>query len=158
VETFGPQASVYNAFLLIGLDLVARDRLHSAWGEKLLVKMAILIATGSILSYAVNRDTFRIALASSLAFGAAAIADTAVYHWRRRQRWEDRSNESNVAAAAVDSLIFPAVAFGTPILWAIVFGQFCAKVAGGYLWARVLRPRGRCSIPGCTIQHAHPRP
>jgi len=33
------------------------------------------------------------------------------------------------------------IAFGTPLLWAIVFGQFTAKVAGGYLWSLVLGRR-----------------
>jgi hypothetical protein len=31
VSHWGPRAAVYNAFILIGLDLVARDRLHDAW-------------------------------------------------------------------------------------------------------------------------------
>ena len=30
---FGPAVSVINAFLLIGLDLSLRDRLHDAWGR-----------------------------------------------------------------------------------------------------------------------------
>lgn len=138
----GPTWSIYTAFVFIGLDLVTRDRLHDAWKGHVLRNMALLIAAGSALSYALNRDTGRIALASCLAFGAAATADGIVYHLRRKERWSDRSNESNVAGAAVDSLIFPIVAFGSPILWAIVFGQFTAKVAGGYLWSLVLRKRG----------------
>ncbi len=138
----GPTCSIYTAFVFIGLDLVTRDRLHDYWRGHVLRNMALLIASGSALSYALNRDSGRIALASCVAFGAAATVDGTVYHLRRKERWADRSNESNVAGAAVDSLIFPAIAFGTPILWAIVFGQFCAKVAGGYLWSLVLRKRG----------------
>lgn len=138
----GPTWSIYTAFLFIGLDLVTRDRLHDAWRGHILRNMALLISAGSALSYLVNRDSGRIALASCLAFGVAATADGLVYQWRRKERWADRSNESNIAGAAVDSLIFPLVAFGTPVLWAIVFGQFTAKVAGGYLWSLVLRKRG----------------
>jgi len=137
----GPSWSIYTAFVFIGLDLTTRDRLHDAWKGHVLRNMALLIASGSTLSYLVNRDSGRIALASCVAFGAAATADGIVYHWRRNERWADRSNESNVAGAAVDSLIFPIVAFGSPILWAIVFGQFTAKVAGGYVWSLVLRKR-----------------
>lgn len=37
--------------------------------------MALLIAAGSVLSYLVNRDTARIALASGLAFGATEPLD-----------------------------------------------------------------------------------
>lgn len=139
VTAKGPTWSVYLAFVFIGLDLVCRDRLHDAWHGHLIRNMAALIVAGSALSYIVNRDSARIALASCLAFGAAATADALVYHLRRKQIWAIRSGDSNLAGAAVDSLIFPIVAFGTPILWAIVFGQFCAKVAGGYVWSRLLR-------------------
>jgi len=134
----GPSWSVYTAFAAIGLDLTCRDRLHDLWRGHILRNMAILIASGSAISYLLNRDSGRIALASCLAFGAAATVDGITYHLRRRAPWMERANDSNVAGAAVDSLVFPIVAFGTPILWAIVFGQFCAKVAGGYLWSRVL--------------------
>jgi uncharacterized PurR-regulated membrane protein YhhQ (DUF165 family) len=137
----GPTWSIYTAFVFIGLDLVTRDRLHDAWKGRVLRNMALLILAGSVISYAVNRNSGRIALASCLAFGLAATADGVVYHLRRKERWADRSNESNVAGAGVDSLIFPLVAFGTPVLWAIMFGQFTAKVAGGYLWSLVLRKR-----------------
>lgn len=150
----GPTWSVYLAFVFIGLDLVCRDRLHDAWHGHVARNMAALIVAGSVISYAVNRGSGRIALASCLAFGAAASVDAVVYHLRRKQSWSDRSNESNLAGAAVDSFVFPAVAFGWPLLWPIIFGQFCAKVAGGYVWSLVLRKRAaRCSVPGCKIEH-----
>lgn len=138
----GPTWSVYLAFVFIGFDLVCRDRLHDACRGHVVRNMAALIVAGSAISYAVNRDSGRIALASCLAFGTAATADAIVYHLRRSKSWSDRSNESNLAGAAIDSLVFPIVAFGTPVLWPIVFGQFCAKVAGGYVWSLLLRKRG----------------
>jgi queuosine precursor transporter len=51
VAAFGPGVSVVNAFLLIGLDLTVRDRLHDAWeGRELWLRMAVLIATGGAIS------------------------------------------------------------------------------------------------------------
>lgn len=150
VTHWGPSAAVYMAFLFIGLNLTCRDRLHDAWQGHLLRNMTLLIASGSVISYAVNRDSGRVALASFVAFAAAETVDAVVYHLRRHQRWSDRSNESNIASAAVDSLVFPLIAFGTPILWVIVFGQFTAKVAGGYIWSVVLNkrePEARAGIP-----------
>jgi uncharacterized PurR-regulated membrane protein YhhQ (DUF165 family) len=47
-------------------------------------------------------------------------------------------NGSNVVGAAADSLIFPALAFGWPLLWSVVLGLFVAKVAGGFLWSLIL--------------------
>ena len=60
--------------------------------------------------------------------------------------WLERINGSNIAAAAVDSLVFVGliawmdVAFGTgpgfPV--AVAFGLFTAKVAGGVVWSLLL--------------------
>ena len=50
------------------------------------------------------------------------------------------ANGSNVAGAAVDSLIFPTLAFGA-LMPHIVAMQFAAKVAGGALWTWALRQR-----------------
>ena len=138
VTQFGPSASIVTAFLFIGLDLTSRDKLHQQWhGNGLVWKMAALVAAGSALSYVLNRDAAQIAIASTLAFAAAAIVDTIVFHLlRHRPQWQ-RINGSNVPAALVDSIIFPTVAFG---VWmpVIILGQFAAKVGGGFVWSLVL--------------------
>jgi hypothetical protein len=147
VAMFGPAVSVLNAFLFIGLDLTARDKLHDAWrGRGLFWKMALLIAAGSLLSWLLNRNAGPIALASFAAFASAATVDALVYaRLGGYPRWL-RMNGSNIPSAAVDSLIFPALAFGLPLLWPIVVGQFVAKVTGGFVWSLALamfdrRPR-----------------
>ena len=139
VAAFGPNMVIVNAFLFIGLDLTARDRLHDAWrGNKLLPKMAALIAAGSVLSWIVNRNAGQIALASFVAFAAAATVDAIVYHLLGKYpRWL-RINGSNVPSALVDSIVFPTLAFGA-FLPAIVLGQFVAKMLGGFLWSLVFR-------------------
>jgi uncharacterized membrane protein len=89
---FGPNASYVNAFLFIGLDLVVKDRLQDAWQHRrLLVKMAALIAAGSILSYALNANAGPIAVASFVAFGAASLVDAFVYQGLRKRSWLTRS-------------------------------------------------------------------
>jgi uncharacterized PurR-regulated membrane protein YhhQ (DUF165 family) len=138
VATFGPDVVILNSFLLIALDLVARDRLHEIWHRRGLVwKMGVLIATGSILSFALNAGAGQIALASFLAFAGAAVVDTFVFSRLWRKKWLVRSNLSNVASAAVDSLLFPAIAFGAFLPW-IILWQFVAKVAGGFIWSLLL--------------------
>jgi uncharacterized PurR-regulated membrane protein YhhQ (DUF165 family) len=138
VVQFGPRAAVINAFLFIGLDITTRDYLHEAWhGHRLWGKMLLLITSGSVLSYTLNRSAGPIALASFVAFAAAGSVDTAIYAalGERTKMW--RVNGSNIGAAAVDSLVFPAIAFGFPILWWVMLGQFAAKVAGGFVWSLV---------------------
>jgi hypothetical protein len=134
-----PEITIINAFLFIGLDLTSRDQLHEAWrGNNLLPKMTALIAAGSILSWLLNRNAGPIALASFVSFAAAAIVDTVVYQQLGKYpRWL-RVNGSNVPSAAVDSIIFPTLAFGS-FLWTIVLGQFLAKTVGGFIWSLVFR-------------------
>ena len=135
VAMWGPGMTIVNAFLFIGLDLTARDKLHDAWhGRMLWPKMALLIATGSLLSWALNRDAGQIALASFVAFALAGAADTATYHLLRHRAWWQRVNGSNMVSAAVDSIVFPTIAFGS-FLPVIVFGQFAAKMVGGAAWS-----------------------
>lgn len=141
VATFGPWVSPLNAFALIGLDLVLRDHLHDRWsGPGLWPRMLLLIASAGAVSYLLNPAAGRIALASLAAFCLAAVADAAVYHAARRWSWVKRSNVSNTAGAAVDSVLFPTLAFGT-LLPHIVVLQFLAKVAGGALWSLLIARR-----------------
>lgn len=142
VAWWGPSVSIVNAFLFIGLDLTARDRLHDAWGGNgLLWKMAALIASGGLLSYLLNRDAGQIAIASTVAFATAASVDAGVYHLLRHRRFLVRANGSNVPGAVVDSLVFPTLAFGG-LLPLVTLGQFAAKVLGGFVWSVILN-RGR---------------
>lgn len=139
VAAYGPSVAIVNAFLFIGLDLVTRDKLHEAWqGRGLWVRMACLIFTGSALSYALNKDAGPIAIASFVAFMGASLADLLVYHVLRARGWMERSNGSNLAGAAVDSVLFPLLAFGGLPL-GIMAGQFVAKVLGGLVWSWLLR-------------------
>lgn len=139
---FGPGASIINSFLFIGLVLSTRDRLHDAWGRHVGRNMLLLIVAGGLISYALSGGAGRIALASVAAFALSETFDALTYHAVRRWPFLARSNTSNVAGAAVDSLVFPALAFGGFPL-AIIAGQFIAKVAGGFVWSLILNARRR---------------
>jgi len=138
VAQFGPSVVVINAFVFIGLDLTARDHLHDAWKRRhLWPKMTVLIGVGSLLSWLLNRNAGPIALASFVAFGCAGVADALVYHLLGDRSRMLRINGSNVVSAAVDSLVFPTLAFGG-FMPLVTLGQFAAKVAGGFVWSLVL--------------------
>lgn len=136
VVRFGPSVAIANAFLFIGLDLTVRDRLHEAWqGRQLWGKMLLLIGTGSALSWFLNREAAAIALASFVAFSGAGVADTVVYQLLGKRSRLLKINGSNVVSAGVDSILFPLLAFGWPLLWGVMIGQFIAKVGGGFVWS-----------------------
>jgi uncharacterized PurR-regulated membrane protein YhhQ (DUF165 family) len=133
IAHFGPWVSPINAFFLIGLDLALRDWLHM---RLKLWQMGALIASTGLLTYALNPAAGQIAVASAVAFTAAAVVDWSVFI-RLPGSWLRRANGSNVAGAAVDSLLFPTLAFGV-LMPHIVALQFAAKVAGGAMWAALL--------------------
>ena len=133
VAKFGSSITPINAFVLIGLDLALRDWLHvriKTW------QMGALIASTGLLTYALNQQAGMIAVASAVAFTAAALIDWSVFA-RLSGSWIKRSNVSNVAGAAVDSVVFPTIAFGV-LMPQIVAMQFVAKITGGAIWSLVI--------------------
>jgi len=135
----GPVISIFNAFLLIGLDLTLRDKLHDLWdGEGLWWKMLLLICGGSGITIVLNYDALHIAIASATAFLASGIGDSVTYQALRGKTFQVKVNASNVTGSLIDSIVFPVMAFGYPPLWGIVLGQFLAKISGGAIWAYLL--------------------
>jgi uncharacterized PurR-regulated membrane protein YhhQ (DUF165 family) len=111
--------------------------------------MAVLIAFTGLLTFALNPAAGQIAVASAVAFTTAALVDWGTFV-KLKGSWLIRANGSNVAGAAVDSIIFPTIAFGA-LMPHIVAVQFIAKVAGGAIWAWVL---SRFAKPEIEITHS----
>lgn len=149
VARLGPAAMPLIAFVLIGLDLTLRDRLHDQWrGRYLWGRMFALIVIAGLVSYVLNPVSGQIAVASVIAFSLSSLADAVAYQLLVDRSWSARANGSNVVGAAVDSAVFPLLAFGTAVP-SIVFAQFGAKVVGGMLWAFVI-----ASIVGTRVTEA----
>ena len=138
VHYFGPAAMPLIAFFMIGLDLTSRDYLHEAWeGKKLGWKMLALIGGGSALTFIVNREAERVAIASFLAFASAGASDAVTYAALKGRARLLKVNGSNLISALVDSVVFPAVAFGIFSIH-IIAAQYAAKVGGGFFWSMIL--------------------
>lgn len=138
VAAFGPSITPINAFVLIALDMTLRDKLHDMWsGKNVSFRMAWLILSAGAVSYAINPATGIISIASVSAFAISATVDYIVYQAAIHHRWLVRSNASNVAGSAVDSVVFPTIAFGA-IMPEIVIAQLSAKVIGGFVWSVII--------------------
>jgi uncharacterized PurR-regulated membrane protein YhhQ (DUF165 family) len=138
VVLWGRPAALVSSWLVIPLDLTVKDVLQERWtGQQLVLRLGALVLAGSLLTVLVLGRADRVAVASAAAFLAAGAADGVVLHRLRRQGRLLRVNASNVAGAAVDSLVFQLVAFGDapPLL---VAAQASAKVVGGLLWSLLL--------------------
>lgn len=138
VSWLGPWFSPINSLVLIALDLVMRDKLHEKWKDHLWIKMGGVILAAGVISYLLNPASQNIAIASMVAFCAAAVVDTFIYQRLIKRSWFVKVNGSNVGGALTDSILFPTIAFGA-FLPHIVLLQFAAKVCGGAVWSWILR-------------------
>lgn len=151
ITALGPAAVIPVGFLLIGLTLVVRDKLHDYLGHglTLVAGMGILIAAGGLVSYLLNAAAGPIAIASVVAFTLGTIVDAVGYAALEGKASPfGRSAGSNIPAALVDSYAFLALAFPGPAPLDLVALQAAAKAAGGALWAAVLYWR-----PSSTLDH-----
>jgi len=133
VSKFGPSITPINAFVLIGFDLAIRDWLH--FRLKKWQMGALILATGAITCL-LNPATGMIAIASVFAFVTASTVDWIVFS-KTSGSWVKRSNFSNLASAAIDSILFPTIAFGA-LIPNVVGMQFAAKVVGAAIWSVVI--------------------
>jgi hypothetical protein len=134
---YGPAVTPYTALGLVGFGLIARDRLADAFGPRRWLQQAALIAAGSLLSYLVNHQAATIAQASCVAFAASEGVEAILYFLMRDQSWLERATKSGAIAAAIDSFLFPTIAFHA-VLWSTIFGQFTAKTAGCAVFSLLL--------------------
>ena len=138
VTYFGEKAIYLNAFFLIGLDIVLRDKLHEKWNnDNLFVKMLFLIGSGSILSYLINQDAQIVAIASFSAFFLASIVDFVLYLYFADKKFLVKSNISNIGSSLTDSIVFPMILFGGLSLQ-ITALQFLSKFFGGLFWSYIV--------------------
>ena len=151
VARFGPWALPITAFFLVSIDLIARDILHETWlADRLWLRMTALIATGSLLSAAINLDAWRIALASFCAFGVAGLGNTVAFHalYTKGSGRMARMNVSNFFAAVLDSSTFPLVAFGKIPVSLLAHSDSTSMRRGPVFFFRRLmsrKPSSRCA-------------
>lgn len=143
ITALGPAWVIPVGLVLIGLDLAVRDKLHDRTsGRDLVVLMGLLIATGGAISYALNADAGRVAVASSVAFTLGALVDAVAYQLLKARRPWVRSAASSAPAGLVDSAAFLIILTGgLPIV--LIITQAVAKALGAAAWARLLYPPAR---------------
>lgn len=127
---FGIWSTPFNALFLIGLEITARDYLHTKLNH---VELIIVVLLAGALSFLLNTETMNIAIASSAAIVTSCLIDYLVFN-KTKGTWFKKSNTSNVFSATLDSLIFPTIAFGVFNLWVVLL-HITMKVFGGFLWS-----------------------
>lgn len=138
VWRLGPDSAPLMGGLVVGLDLVVRNRLHALWsGRRVWPRMIGLTALGAGLSALIYRDSAPVAWASfdAYLFGglSATLAwDAAGGRDDRRCRWT-----ALAVGSAVDALVFTVVAFRAAYPVLIVRIMVC-KLLGGVVWSEIM--------------------
>lgn len=125
VATFGPAITPLNALFLISADIVIRDRLQYKYGFSTSV-MCCVIAGG--ITIALQHDSGMIAVASMVSVILSGIASAISFRFKSGSFYS-KSVPASVVAAAVDSIAFPLIAFGS-VMPLITVAQFSAKTLG----------------------------
>lgn len=144
VATYGQAALVITAWIVIPFDMLTRDLLHERWrNDRLALRMGALVLLGGAITILLSSSTWRVAVGSCLAFALAMGVNSIVFERLIERTRFRRMTASNAAAAIVDSIAFPLIAFGTldPVL---SLAQASSKTLGGVAWtaaALYLLPR-----------------
>jgi uncharacterized PurR-regulated membrane protein YhhQ (DUF165 family) len=122
--------------LMIGLALVLRDQVHETLGAKWALAA---IAIGAALSFGTSPAQF--AVASTLAFALAEVADLAVYAPLRARGRSLAVLASGAAGAVLDSMLFVWLAFGSLEFstGTIVAKLYASAAVAAFFWARARR-------------------
>jgi len=122
--------------LMIGLALVLRDQVHETLGAKWAL---VAIALGAALSFATSPA--QLAVASTLAFVLAEVADFAVYAPLRAKGRSLAVMASGAVGAVFDSMLFVWLAFGSlEFSGGTILGKlYASAAAAAFFWMRARR-------------------
>jgi uncharacterized PurR-regulated membrane protein YhhQ (DUF165 family) len=135
---FGSVGLIFTALFLIPFDFVMRCIFHETWkGFELIAKMTILVFAAGILSYLINYETHKIAIASIVGFSCAQIVAGLFYQLAIKKSYFIKVNGSDSVGILIDSILFQLVAFNF-VNFEITISQFLLKITGGLFWYWIL--------------------
>lgn len=138
VARWGQPALVVTAFVLIPFDFVARDILHGRWrDDKLWIRIGGLVVIGGAITVALNLEALRVASASVAAFGLGVVVNTLLYSLLWPIPRFKRMVATNSVVSAIDSVVFPLLAFGSVSIM-LSLAQCLSKAVGAVVWAGIV--------------------
>lgn len=131
---FGSTGLIFTAIFLIPFDFVLRCLFHETWkGKELILKLGLLVAASSLITYLINKEAQNIALGSMGGFIIAQIMAGIFYQLFIKQSFFIKVNGSDFVGIIFDSIFFQLIAFSF-IDWRITLSQTILKIGGGLVW------------------------
>lgn len=134
VGIFGPWITPLNALIIISADMVIRDRIQYETSFLYSVICSVLAGIATVL---INPNAEMIAIASCSSIILSGLFSAVAFKLKSGDFYK-KSYPANIVAAAVDSIAFPLIAFGS-LMFGVTLAQFLAKVLGATVILYVLR-------------------
>lgn len=134
VSVFGPAITPINALFLIAGDMVLRDRIQYESGVAWSISACVIAGLATI---AIAPGSEMIAVASALSVMLAGSASALAFKLKSGGFFS-KAMPANISAAAVDSLAFPLIAFGS-IMPGVTLAQFAAKTIGATIILMIIK-------------------
>lgn len=134
VVTFGVWITPFNALVIIGAEIVIRDRIQYKYGFAYSIFSCLAAGVVTVL---ITPSSLKIAIASVASIVIAGIVAGIAFKLREGSFYK-KSFSANIFAAAADSLVFPLVAFGAFMPY-VTMAQFCAKTLGASIILLIMR-------------------
>lgn len=134
VSIFGPAITPFNALVIIAADMVLRDRLQYDYGFAWSMGACVIAGLSTVV---IAPEADMIAIASTVSVVASGLAAAAAFRFKGGSFYS-KAFPANLVAAAVDSALFPLIAFGC-LMPGVSLAQFVAKSAGATLILYLLK-------------------
>ena len=134
VSALGAAITPINALFLIAGDMVLRDRIQYESGVSWSVGACVIAGLATI---AIAPGSEMIAAASALSVTLAGAA-SAIAFKIKSGGFFSKAMPANIAAAAVDSVAFPLIAFGS-LMPGVTLAQFAAKTIGATVILMIIK-------------------
>lgn len=134
VASFGPWITPFNALFIISADMVIRDRIQFNNGFFWSVSSCFVAGLSTVI---INPDAGMIAIASMSSVIMAGVGSAIIFKFKSGCFYR-KAFPANVAAAAIDSVAFPIIAFGH-LMIDVTIVQFLAKTIGAIIILLIMR-------------------
>lgn len=125
VSMFGVWVTPLNSLFIIAADMVMRDRIQYDSGFMVAMFACLMAGTATVL---ISPGSEMIAIASFSSVVLAGSGSAIVFHFKSGGFYS-KALPANICAAAIDSVAFPVIAFGS-VMYDVSIAQFAAKTAG----------------------------
>lgn len=134
VAYFGVWSTPINALVIISADMVIRDKIQHNFGFWYSMLACFVAGIATVI---IDPSAGMIAVASVSSVILAGTGSAITFKLKRGDFYS-KSIPANTVSAAIDSIVFPMIAFGS-VMIDVSLAQFAAKTVGAFIIIAIMR-------------------